>query len=42
MIYEQPVAGFCLCLNFAAGRRIEFSIANCSLMGRRFEGEMVF
>ena len=31
-----------LVFDFCSGSQSEFSIANCSLMGRRFEGEMVF
>ena len=38
----HAVVRCCLCLIFVVGRRVEFSIANCSLMARCFVGEMVF
>ena len=38
----QPVPGICLCLNVAAGRRVEFSIDDCSLMGRHCGGIVGF
>ena len=38
----QPVPGICLCLNVAAGHRVEFNIDDCSLMGRHCGGIVGF
>ena len=38
----QHVPGICLCLNVVADRRVEFSIDNYSLLGRRCGGIVGF